>query len=123
MASGEMTTQPAAELLGWEWAPPPAPQPSALRLQETPWQEPVIQPHVAKMSRKTRGILCVVGGGLALVWAVFDIALLFVAVPLLVVGAVDLRRVVNGPPLPVKARPKTRDDYWREYQERHRLWS
>jgi hypothetical protein len=121
MAGSALEAQSTPNLIGWEWAPPPLPEPSAMRQQEPKWEEPLMLPPSPGMDSKTKGILILVGGIVTLILAFQAAGWLVVSLPLLIIGGVRLARAQNDP-----SRPDTlvsREDKWREYEKLHNEWS
>lgn len=111
----------AAELLGWEWAPPPLPEHSPKRQLEPQWQEPFVAPREPGMDEKVKAILLLAGGGVLLLAAASSRVWLLFSLPLLIYGGVMLVRVMNDPTRPENV-AKARQELWAQYQWAHSAW-
>jgi hypothetical protein len=122
MAIRSIEPSVTANLLGWEWAPPPLPEPSPKRQQEPKWHEPALPAPPQGMNPRTKEVLLMIGGVFALMLAFSEPGWLVVALPLFAYAVVNFQTAANDPVAP-RNLAKTRDDQWFEYQEVHRAWT
>lgn len=122
MAIGSIEPSVTADRLGWEWAPPPLPEPSPKRQQEPKWHEPPELPAPAGLQDRARDVFLAFLGVVFLLASFDDPSLLIVALPLLAIGVYKLQSAATDPARP-RNLAKTREDQWLEYQEVHRAWT
>lgn len=120
MASRSVTPVARIDRLGWEWAPPPLPEPSPQRQLEPKWQEPLMVPRGA--NRLAPAILCLAGGALFLIFAASSAGWIFFSLPLLAMGGIWLHQWAHDSTRPENV-AKVRDADWQRYQVAHHAWS
>lgn len=117
-----MTGSTDHRLLGWQWAPPPLPDPSALRAQEPRFQEPMAVATPTGTDPKIKGALLLAGGVFCLLLVGSSAVFLIPALGLAGGGALVFYNAANSPTNPARV-VKTREDKWQEFLAVHAGWS
>src|SRR6266540_2310377 len=119
-SSLEAPSSTRAELIGWEWAPPPLPQPSPRRADEPQWGEPEVVPRRGVMGPLPQAVLVLASGGATLLLAPWAAAWMLLGVSLVILGGVLLQQAAKDPSRPsnlARAREASRAAYQQEHDE------
>ena len=88
---------PRVDLLGWEWAPPPLPEPSPRRADEPQWSEPEATPRKGINDPILPAFLVLGSGGVVLLLAPWSAAWMVLGVAIIVLGGVLLQQAASDP--------------------------
>lgn len=118
MAVGEV----AHVRLGWEWVPPPLPDPSPFRQNEPRWVEPTAPLRPPGMSPKAKGLVLLGGSVFFLLLIGSSTVFIIPALASMAAGGVVLYRDSISPTNP-KVVVSTRQDAWNAFLRTHEEWS